>query len=202
MKVSKNTLIAALALVVLGLFALFARQSKVALHNKLKADALEKTVSNTGRKAKVTEIRLNDSITAMQAETEDLKITLENLRSKYNNLLAAAKTRPKDVDKIVEVKTTTHSVDTVICKVDSFGGLTARLEDGYADIKVNIDSCRNAAIDYTVNDSITIINYTKRHSLLFGLIKWNSYQGSKVITHNPKATPVIAVAYSVIDNEK
>lgn len=198
MKTSKNTIIAALSLVVLGIFVLFAHQSKVAFHNKIKADALEKTISNTDKKAKVSEIKLNDSISVMQAEVEDLQITLDNLRSKYSNLLAAAKTRPKYVDKIVEVKTVTHSVDTVLCQVDSFGGLKAHLDDGYANIKVDIDSNRNAAINYTVNDSLTIINYTKRHSLLFGLIKWKSYQGSKVITHNPRASPIAVVAYSMI----
>lgn len=198
MKTSKNTIIAILAGVVLGFFALFAHQSKVAFHNKMKAKALEETVSNTGKKAKITEIKLNDSITAMVAEVQNLKITLSNLQSKYGKLLEASKTKPKYVDKIIEIKTTTHSVDTVPCYIDTFGGMQARLYDGYADIKVNIDSAKTAAIDYTVDDSLTVINYTKRHSLFFGLIKWNSYQGTKVITHNPKATPVTAIAYSMI----
>lgn len=198
MKTSKNALVAGLALVILGFFALFAHQSRVAYHNKVKADALEKTVSNEGKQTKVTALKLNDSLKVMQAEVEDLQITLDNLRSRYNNLLAAAKVRPKYIDKIVEIKTVTHDTVPAVCLVDSFGGINVRYADEYANINVGIDSSRNAMIDYTINDSLTIINYTKRHSLLFGLIKWDSYKGCKVITHNPRASPNAVVSYNVI----
>lgn len=198
MGTSKNALVAGLALIILVFFALFAHQSKVAYKNKAKAEALERTVSNEGAKAEVTELKLNDSLRVMQADVEDLQITIKNLKSRYNNLLASSKIRTKYVDRVVEINTVTHDTVKTICKVDSFGGMNVKYADNYTKINVDIDSSRHAVIDYTVNDSLTIINYTKRHSLLFGLIKWNSYKGCKVITHNPKASPNTVISYDII----
>ena len=199
MKLSKPYITLIASVIILGMFALFSHQAKIAYKNRIKANALEKTINNENKQAKVDKLRLNDSLEVMQASVENLQVTLSNLKSKYNNLLAASKVKVKYVDRITEIKTTTHSVDTVICKVDSFDGLTAHLDDGYANIKVDIDTARRATIDYTINDSLTVINYTKRHSLFFGLIKWKSYQGTKVITHNPKASPITVISYSMID---
>lgn len=198
MRTSKNALVAGLALIILAFFILFAHQSKVAYKNKAKADALERTVSNEDNKTKVTELKLNDSLKVMQADVEDLQMTVKNLKSRYNNLLASSKVRTKYVDRVVEINTVTHDTVKTICKVDSFGGMNVKYADNYAKINVDIDSSRHAVIDYTVNDSLTIINYTKRHSLLFGLIKWSSYKGCKVITHNPKASPNTVISYDII----
>lgn len=198
MRFSKPTMFSILAAIIIGFFGLFVHQSKIAIYNKEKAKKLENTLSNETNTAKISQLKLSDSLTVMQAQTEDLQLTIKNLKARYSDLLKASDIKPKYVDRIMRVETVTHSVDTVICQVDSFGGLSAGLHDGYADILVNIDSTRKATIDYTVKDSLTIINYTKKHSILFGLFKWNSYQGSKVITHNPKATPAMIVVNNII----
>ncbi len=198
MHMSKPNITVIFCAVIMVLFGLFTHQAKVAHENKQKADALEQTVSNETKKAEVSKLQLNDSLAVMQANVEDLKVTLNNIKAKYSNLLAKSNIKPKYVDRVTEIKTTIHDTDTVPVYVDKFGGLTAKLDDGYAKINVQIDTLKRATIDYTVDDSLTIINYTKRHSLLFGLIKWNSYSGTRVITHNPKATPVTVISYSMI----
>lgn len=131
-----------------------------------------------------------------QAEVEKLQVTNQNLQSLYGDLLKSTKTKPKDVKELTNIGTITSGTDTVICEVDSFSGLKAHWKDDYINIRVNIDSTRKAMIDYAIKDSLTIISYQKKHSILFGLIKWKSYEGCKVITHNPKSTPVTVVSYT------
>lgn len=187
------------ALASIAVFAgLFYYEAKKAISYKKKAKTLESTISNLNQQVKMTTLKLNDTIEVKQAEVNSLKITNKNLQTLYGELLEASSTRPKEVQILTKIKTVTAGKDTVYCLVDSFGGLHAQLVDQYINIKVDVDSMRRAAIDYAVTDSLTIINYEKRHSILFGLIKWKSYEGCKVITHNPKATPVAVVSYNTI----
>lgn len=194
----KKQMVWYLLVIVVVLICLLHHEAKKALTYKSNASTLESTISNLNQQIKTTTIKLNDSIALKQAEVENLEVTNKNLQALYGNLLKASNTKAKDIQTLVNVGTVTTGQDTVVCLVDSFGGLKANWVDQFINIKVNIDSARVAAIDYSVKDSLTIINYEKKHSLLFGLIKWKSYEGCKVITHNPKATPVTAVSYSVI----
>lgn len=195
---SNNGIIAGLVIIVFIFFSLFSHKAKLAEKNEKIADALETTVSKIDKQAKVTELKLSDSLTLKQAEVEILTMTKRNLQAKYDALLKASKIKPKYVNNVTTTTVVTHSVDTVVCEVDSFRGIKAQFKDEYAQISVDIDSLRRAAFDYSIKDSLTIINYEKKHSLLFGLIKWKSYEGCRVITHNPKATPASAVSYNVI----
>lgn len=194
----KKQMVWYLLVIVVVLICLLHHEAKKALAYKSNASTLESAISNLNQQIKTTTIKLNDSIALKQAEVENLEVTNKNLQALYGNLLKASNTKAKDIQTLVNVGTVTTGQDTVVCLVDSFGGLKANWVDQFINIKVNIDSARVAAIDYSVKDSLTIINYEKKHSLLFGLIKWKSYEGCKVITHNPKATPVTAVSYSVI----
>lgn len=195
---SNNGIVAGLVIIVFIFFSLFSHKAKLAEKNGKIADALETTVSKIGKQAKVTELRLSDSLAVKQAEMGTLTITKKNLQVKYDALLKASKIKPKYVNNVTTTAIVTHSIDTVVCEVDSFRGIRAQFKDEYAQISVNIDSLRYAAFDYSIKDSLTIINYEKKHSFLFGLIKWKSYEGCRVITHNPKATPASAVSYNVI----
>lgn len=170
-------------------------QNKQAKEAKKLSDIMENTLSLINQKAEVTTIQLRDSLAVKQAEVKKLQVTNQNLQSLYGDLLKSTKTKPKDVKELTNIGTITSGTDTVICEVDSFSGLKAHWKDDYINIRVNIDSTRKAMIDYVIKDSLTIISYQKKHSILFGLIKWKSYEGCKVITHNPKSTPVTVVSY-------
>ena len=151
------------------------------------AKGFEETITGLHQDIKRERIRLNDSILLYQAEVNTLAFSKKNLEIKYNDLLKASKTRPKDVNSITGVSTNTHSVDTVECLVDTFGGIKAYVRDQWAKIDVEINKERQAIIDYSFKDSLTIMTIQKKHSILFGLIKWKSHESTKVISHNPKA---------------
>lgn len=195
---SNNGTILVLIGVIFVFFALFNNKARLAMQNKQKVNQLENTINKERQQAKVTELRLSDSLKVKQAEIETLSITKGNLKAKYNNILEPAKIKLKYVDRVTTATIETHSIDTITCLVDSFNGLRADYADNYARISVSIDTLRNAVFDYSVRDSLTIVNYTKKHSLLFGLIKWKSYEGCRVISHNPKSTPVTVESYNVI----
>lgn len=154
---------------------------------KEEAQILETTISDLNQEVKQTRIQLNDSIEVYQAEVRNLTFTQANLKAKYDKLLSASKSSPKDVDSVTEIGSIVHDRDTVVALVDSFGGLCARLVDPFVNIGVEVYPDRNTIIEYNIKDSLTVLNIQKKHRWLFGLIKWNEHKSTKVINHNPKA---------------
>ena len=157
---------------------------------KLATNTLENTINDLNQEIKYTKICLNDTIKVYQAEVNNLMVTKDNLQTKYNELLSASKLKPRDVSSVTEIVNVTYSVDTVYAKVDSFGGLQARLEDNFVSIDIDVFPDRKTIIDYEVRDSLTVINVQKRHSWLFGLIKWTEHKSTRVISNNPKSSIV------------
>lgn len=169
----------------------------VAYHKK--ANVLENTISDLHQQIKFTEIQLNDSIKVYQAEVKSLNITKDNLKAKYDKLLNASKLKPKDVNSVTEIETIVHDVDTIPAVIDSFGGISAKLEDDFVRIDVEVLPDRKAIIDYEIRDSLTIVSVQKKRSILFGLIKWKKPKGIRVINHNPKANIVSLQTIDVIE---
>lgn len=170
----------ALSLSLKGFYSQYVKQKKL-------ANAFETTITDLHSEIKRERIRLNDSIMLYQAEANTLAFSKKNLEAKYHDLLKASKTRPKDVNSVTGVSTQTHSIDTVTCLVDTFGGIKAGVHDAWTDIDVEITQEREAIFDYSFKDSLTIMTVQKKHSILFGLIKWKSHESTKVISHNPNA---------------
>lgn len=151
------------------------------------SNTFESTISDLNQEIKHTQIRLNDSITLYQAEVKNLSYSKNNLKAKYDQLLKASKLKPKDVGSVTEIVTVVHQIDTVIAEADTFGGMTARLQDPFVRIDVEVKPDLKTLIDYEVRDSLTVITVQKKHSWLFGLIKWKEHKSTRVINHNPKA---------------
>ncbi|WP_373123702.1 hypothetical protein [Bacteroides caccae] len=188
------------AYIVIGILsvALWGSMHKAVAYHK-KSNVLENTISDLNQQIKYTEIRLNDSIKVYQAEVKSLNVTKENLRVKYDKLLNASKLKPKDVNSVTEIKTIIHDVDTVPAVIDSFGGISAKLEDDFVKIDVEILPDRNTIIDYEIRDSLTVVSVQKKRSILFGLIKWKKPKSIRVINHNPKANIVSLQTINVIE---
>lgn len=165
---------------------------------KQESEILENTISDQFQQIKQTEIRLNDSILLYQAEVKTLNFTADNLKAKYNKLLKASQLKPKDVNTFTEIVSHVASTDTVIAEVDTFGGLKAQLKDEFVQIDVEVQPDRQTIIDYDIRDSLSVINVQKKHSILFGLIKWKSLESTRVINHNPKARIVGLETINVI----
>lgn len=158
------------------------------LEEKKRSEALEKTIDDFDQEVERYKVRLNDSVMVNAARVEALNMTVGNIKRRYDALLRENSIKANDVGGIVSAETVVHEVREVPVYVDSFGGMKVGCHDDYVTIDVGIDSMRKATIDYSIRDSLTVINYQKRHKLLFGLIRWKENVRTVVISHNPKAT--------------
>lgn len=160
------------------------------LQQKERAIILNQTINDLSQEIETYEVRLNDSIVVHAARVADLNMTIDNIENYYKNLLKANTIKPKDVSHVTTTETSTHGVEIVPVYVDTFGGMKASYIDPYTSIIVNIDSAKQAVIDYSIRDSLTIINYQKKRSILWGLIKWKKPSKTVVVSANPKTTIV------------
>lgn len=156
-------------------------------YNK-RSDMLESTINELDGEIKHTKISLNDTIKLYQAEVATLKMTKANIQKRYDKLLKASKVKPKDINSITDISSVVEAVDTGTAIVNEFGGLHAELKDPFISIEVEIFPNKNTIIEYQMYDSLTVIDVQKKHSWLFGLIKWSEHKGVRVINHNPKAS--------------
>lgn len=166
---------------------------------KQKSKALETTITDMHQKMQSLEIRMNDSTKLHAAIVKNLRMTSENVQAKYDELLAASKIKPKDVNSVATVATEIRDTVYVPVKVDSFGGIQTGYRDNFIDISVDISPDRLATIGYASRDSLSLIVTQKKHSILFGLIKWKSLEKTMVVNHNPKATITSVETINVIE---
>ena len=166
---------------------------------KKEADMYENTITDLNQQIKQTEIRMNDSITLYQAEVRNLNYSVDNLKAKYDKLLKASELRAKDVQNITNISVKVKDKDTVVAVKDTFGGLRAVYDDKFVKIDVNVFYDMTTVIDYEIQDSLSVINVQKKHSILFGLIKWKSLESTRVINHNPKARIVGLETINVVE---
>lgn len=176
-------------IIVFAALAWYAYDATVMLNKaRKKSDALETTISDMNQKIKHFEIQIDDSTKLHAATVKNLRMTADNIQAKYYELLEASKIRKKDVDNVTTIGT--EAKDTVLVPVynDSFGGLQTGYKDQFIDISVNVSPEKIATIAYASRDSLSLIVEQKKHSILFGLIKWKSLEKTTVINHNPNAT--------------
>jgi len=160
---------------------------------KKKVEQLEHTVSNIGKKEMTTTTVKTDKGDVTVASVEPLKATDKNIGDRYGREMEvvreASGAKKKDVDNLSSVGVTTSDSVTVPVTVEPFGGLTTHFSDDFTTIDVRIDSMKTAAISYEVRDSLVIVSWAKRHSILFGLIKWKSGKRRiEAFSKNPKST--------------
>lgn len=166
---------------------------------KERAMTLSHTINDLNQEIESYEVRLNDSTVVHAARVADLNMTIDNIETYYKNLLNANSIKPKDVNHVTTTETVTQSIETVPVYVDTFGGIKASYIDQYTSIMVDIDSTRQAVIDYAIRDSLTIINYQKKHSILWGLIKWKKPSRTVVVSANPKTKIVNVTSINSIE---
>lgn len=155
---------------------------------KQKSETLETTISDMNQKMERFEIQMDDSTRLHAATVKNLRMTADNIQAKYDELLKASSIKKKDVNSVAVIGTEARDTVYVPTLVDSFGGLQTGYKDQFIDISVNINPERLATIAYASRDSLSLIVNQKKHSILFGLIKWKSLEKTTVINHNPNAT--------------
>lgn len=154
---------------------------------KQKSESLETTISDLNQKMATFEVRMNDSTRLHAATVKNLRMTADNIQARYDELLAASSVKKKDINQVATIGTETRDTIYVPVEVDGFGGMQTGYQDQFIDISVNISPERLATIGYAVTDSLSLIVTQKKHSILFGLIKWKSLEKTTVINHNPNA---------------
>ena len=145
---------------------------------KEKSETLENTVTDMNQEIKKRIVSLNDSVKAYVSEVNALNMTIDNLNARYGETLKKLSVKPKDVDHYIEVKSEIRDTVKVPVYYDSFGGMETGYKDDFTDI--------NVKIGYKLNTSLSVINTQKRHSLLFGLIKWKETEKTLILSKNPK----------------
>ncbi len=158
---------------------------------KKQAEQLENTVSHIGMADQTKTVVKTDKGNVTVTGTEPMKATEKNIESRYDEEIkvvhGASGTRPKDVDEISHIETCTSDSVTAPVKVEPFGGLSTHFEDGFTTIDVRIDTAKTAFISYAVRDSIVVVEYSRRHSILFGLIKWKSRSRVEAYSKNHRS---------------
>lgn len=179
-------LLVAIAAESVALYRGYERNRKIENTSKTLANSL----SNIGKAPEKAVLSTKKgSIQALVATPSGL--TNKNIKDRYSEDIEPVKSigvNAKDVTGIQKITTDTH--DTIYTPMisNSFGGLEAHYKDNFATINVSIDSTRNSIIDYSIRDSLVIINFQKKHSILFGLIKWRESKKVEVHSLNPKTT--------------
>lgn len=165
---------------------------------KERAKAFENTISDLHQKIETFKVKMNDSIEFYAAKVNTLQMTKENIQARYDKLLYATDIKSRDVQSMADVGMEIKDTVYVPVNVDVFGGITTGYKDDFTTISVSISPDKEAAISYDIKDSISIINVQKRHSLLFGLIKWKETEKTTVISHNPKSMIVGVTSIEVV----
>lgn len=179
-------LLVAIAAESVALYRVYERNRKIENTSKTLANSL----SNIGKAPEKAVLSTKKgSIQALVATPSGL--TNKNIKDRYSEDIEPVKSigvNAKDVTGIQKITTDTH--DTIYTPMisNSFGGLEAHYKDNFATINVSVDSTRNSIIDYSIRDSLVIINFQKKHSILFGLIKWRESKKVEVHSLNPKTT--------------
>lgn len=179
-------LLVAIAAESVALYRGYERNRKIENTSKTLANSL----SNIGKAPEKAVLSTKKgSIQALVATPSGL--TNKNIKDRYSEDIKPIKSigvNAKDVTGIQKITTDTRDTIYTPMVSNSFGGLEAHYKDNFATINVSIDSTRNSIINYSIRDSLVIINFQKKHSILFGLIKWRESKKVEVHSLNPKTT--------------
>lgn len=181
-----SVLLVAIAAESVALYRGYERNRKIENTSKTLANSL----SNIGKAPEKAVLSTKKgSIQALVATPSGL--TNKNIKDRYSEDIEPIKSigvNAKDVTGIQKITTDTRDTIYTPMVSNSFGGLEAHYKDNFATINVSIDSTRNSIINYSIRDSLVIINFQKKHSILFGLIKWRESKKVEVHSLNPKTT--------------
>jgi len=153
---------------------------------KAKSKNLELTINKLHQDLETLTVRINDSTVVHGAIVEDMRMTQKNLEARCGELMKKLSIKAKNVDHYINTTTFVHDTVYREINVDTAGVVTAEYVDNFTNIKVAIDN-GTALFDYSIKDSISVFNVRKKHSILFGLIKWKGEPKTTIINHNPKA---------------
>lgn len=157
---------------------------------KSTSKVLANSLSNIGKPPERVSISTKNGTVEALVSTP-INLTNRNIKDRYSEDISLVKSmgvKEKDISGIQKISSNTHDTIYIPMIKNAFGGLEAHYTDKFATINVSVDSTRNSIIDYSIRDSLVIIDFQKKHSILFGLIKWRESKRVEVHSLNPKTT--------------
>lgn len=151
---------------------------------------LANSLSNIGKSPERISLNTRNGTVEALVSTP-INLTKRNIKDRYSEDIYPVKSmgvKERDILGIQKISTNTHDTIYVPMVENAFGGLEAHYTDKFATINIFVDSSRNSLIDYSICDSLVVIDYQKRRSILFGLIKWRESKRIEVHSLNPKTT--------------
>lgn len=159
---------------------------------KVNTELISKSFNHYQDSLEYVTVKLNDSLKVSVAKVKTLYVDKQNLVKLYSEEVNEAKKlglRVKDLQSLQQMSTHTAEIVKVPVYVDSLQRLCTTFKDSFTSITACIPRYGDGEIDYSINDSIKIIEYYKPHQILWGLIKWSSRDGEfAVFSKNPKTT--------------
>lgn len=136
-------------------------------------------------------VKLSDTVAVMAAKTAAVymdKRTMERLyRAEAENARKLG-ARLKDIQSMQQVTTVTRDTVYTPVYIDNAERMCTSFGDGYVTIHACIPKDGDATVDYSITDSLQIVEYYVPHSILWGLVKWSSRTGEyAAIPMNPKS---------------
>lgn len=155
---------------------------------KVKTKLLSESISNMDNTARIYKVKLNDTVSVMAAEINELNFSKNNINKILGdkvNELKAVKVKNNELNTFVSVRSKTK--DSIISKVyiDSLQDLSTEYRDSFINIKATIFRNKTANIKYECNEDFDLFVSRKptKHFLFFKLKYRNNYL---LLPKNPK----------------
>lgn len=191
------------AMLVTAIFAAFSYRERYHIQKEHSAD-LSASLSSIHDSAKFFQVKWENGTKTSAASINALKMDFKNLQSLYRGEIDKARrlgANPRDINAVTQVHTETAASKIVPVYIDTLRQLTACYSDSFTLIKCAIRRDGIARIDYSIRDSLYILDMYKRHRILFGLIKWKERQNKMIVTSmNPNTVIRGFLVHKVIED--
>lgn len=155
---------------------------------KVKTRLLSESISNMDNTARIYKVKLNDTVSVMAAEINELNFSKNNINKILGdkvNELKAVKVKNNELNTFVSVRSKTK--DSIISKVyiDSLQDLSTEYQDSFINIKATIFRNKTANIKYECYEDFDLFVSRKptKHFLFF---KWKYRNNYLLLPKNPK----------------
>lgn len=166
------------------------------------AQNLSESINHLNDTVKTYQIKWENGKKTYAAKVEAIQVEKSNFEKLYKDEVIKAKklgVKLNDINSVSQIQTETSGTQYVPVYVDSLKQLTTSYKDSFTYISCIIPRTGKSKIDYSIRDSLFIVDIYKRHKLLFGLIKWKSRQNRMIVTSmNPKTKILGFTVHKVI----
>lgn len=193
-----------LLLLLVVLFVVAYTFIKKSISQKQIIEQYSQTLAYNGKQDSIKLFKLNDSLSVYRSNSKDMFFSIKQLKTQNSSLLSqisALKIKNKDLESFTNISTdtkdTAQNIPTVT-KHDSVSNAPTFLQATYRDEYLYVQTTMQAqniqpnkvpvyVSKFIVDrrDSIAIIDYKKYHSILFGIIHWNTTYNTLAFSYNP-----------------